>query len=164
MQEPPRPPGDTQYVICFLIPALGRKKCVLVGHDWGGAIGYSFCGKYPEMASQYIVCNLPHPSSLAEQWKSSPEQASCFRHFVFPFVLEETRHSQSSMFMFFLLRPPTKPSYCDITMHAQYFFSRGKGKTLRRECPTCDEKRGEGKGEMDHRPQDEKWTRKRNTP
>ena len=49
-------------------------------------------------------------------------------------------------------------------MHALYFLSRERGITFRRECPTCDEKRGEGKGEMDHRPQDEKWTRKRNTP
>jgi pimeloyl-ACP methyl ester carboxylesterase len=46
----------------------------LVGHDWGGAIGYAFCGKYPDMASQYIVCNLPHPESLAEQWKKSIDQ------------------------------------------------------------------------------------------
>jgi hypothetical protein len=46
----------------------------LVGHDWGGAIGYGFCGKYPDMASQYIVCNLPHPESLAEQWKKSIDQ------------------------------------------------------------------------------------------
>ena len=49
--------------------------------------------------------------------------------------------------MIFLLRLPTKPGYRDVMMHAQYFFSRGKGSTLRRECPTCDEKRGEGKGE-----------------
>ena len=57
--------------------AVGRKKCILVGHDWGGALGYSFCGKYPDMVSQYIVCNLPHPLSLEEQWKSSLDQVSC---------------------------------------------------------------------------------------
>ena len=36
-------------------------------------------------------------------------------------------------------------------MHALYFL-REKGKTHRREYPTCDGKRGEGKGEMDNRP------------
>ena len=56
--------------------AIGRKKCILVGHDWGGALGYNFSGKYPEMVSQYIVCNLPHPLSLEEQWKSSLDQVS----------------------------------------------------------------------------------------
>ena len=41
-------------------------------------------------------------------------------------------------------------------MHALYFLRR-KGKTIRQESPTCDEKRGEEKGEMD---QDKKWRRK----
>ena len=63
----------------------------------------------------------------------------------------------SSIFMLFLLKPFTKPCYCDVTMHALYFLSRERGKTHRRECPTCDEKRGEGKGGMDHQPLDEKW-------
>lgn len=50
---------------CFL--ALGREKCILLGHDWGGAIGYYFAGKYPEMVDRYVVVNLPHPLSLARQ-------------------------------------------------------------------------------------------------
>ena len=51
------------------------------------------------------------------------------------------------MFMLFLLRPTTKPCYCEVTMHALYFLLRERGKTFRKECPTCDEKRGEGNGE-----------------
>ena len=58
----------------------------------------------------------------------------------------------SSMFMLFLLRPPTNPGYHDITMHALYFLLRGRGKTRRRECPTYDEERVEEKGKMDHWP------------
>lgn len=79
--ETSKPSGIKSYAIddiaedvkC-LIQSLGREKCILVGHDWGGAIGYGFCGKYPDMVSQYITCNLPHPASLAEQWKTSFEQ------------------------------------------------------------------------------------------
>ena len=55
----------------------------------------------------------------------------------------------SSMLMLFLLRPPTKPGYRDVTMHAIYFLLRERGKTLRRECPTCvpvTKKEGKGKG------------------
>ena len=33
-----------------------------------------------------------------------------------------------------------------------------RGKTSKQECPSCVEKRGEGKGEMDHLPSDEKRT------
>ena len=50
--------------------------------------------------------------------------------------------------------------YRGVMVHALYFLSRERGKTLKRECPTCDKKRGEGKGKMDHRPLDEKWTLK----
>ena len=66
----------------------------------------------------------------------------------------------SSIFMLFLLRPSTKPCYRDVMMHAPNFLSRGRGKTLRQECLTCDEKRGEGKGKTDHQPLDKKWTSK----
>ena len=62
---------------------------------------------------------------------------------------QTTLSCASSMFMlFFLLRHPTKPCYCDVTMHAPYFFSRGKGKILRRECPTYDKKEGKVKGKL----------------
>ena len=65
------------------------------------------------------------------------------------FWTEHTHYSgYRSMFMLFLLRPPTKPCYCDVMTHALYFLSRERDKTFRRERPTCDENRGEGKGEM----------------
>ena len=53
---------------------------------------------------------------------------------------------------FFLLRPTTKPCHLDVTMHAPFFCQGGEVKLSERECPTFDEKRGEGKGETDHRP------------
>ena len=45
-----------------------------------------------------------------------------------------TRGRKVEVCLLFLLRPTTKPCYCDVTMHATYFLSRGRGKTLRREC------------------------------
>ena len=56
----------------------------------------------------------------------------------------------SSMIMyFFYLDPLQKTGYC-------------QGKEVKHwdECHTCDEKRGEGKGKIKHRPKDEKWTSK----
>ena len=41
-----------------------------------------------------------------------------------------------------------------LCLYMHYLFCQG------RESPTCDEKRGEGKREMKHRPSDEKWTLK----
>ena len=52
---------------------MDKKQCILVGHDWGGSVGYGFCATYPEMVSCFIVCNLPHPQSIrheqANSWK-----------------------------------------------------------------------------------------------
>ena len=57
----------------FPFIGMDKKECILVGHDWGGSVGYGFCATYPEMVSCYIVCNLPHPQSIrheqANSWK-----------------------------------------------------------------------------------------------
>ena len=50
------------------------------------------------------------------------------------------------MLMLFLLRPTTKPYHCDITMHAPYFLSRGRGETLTRVSLPVTKKEGKGKG------------------
>lgn len=77
-----KPAGVLSYTIENLvadvkdvIEGLGRSKCdVLVGHDWGGAIGYAFSGRHPDLVSHYVVCNLPHPSSIRQEQMNSWKQ------------------------------------------------------------------------------------------
>ena len=68
-----RPPDLAAYGISELIndvrgviQGLGYKSCVLVAHDWGGAIAWSFANTYSEMVDRLIVTNMPHPAKLAE--------------------------------------------------------------------------------------------------
>ena len=49
-----------------VITGLGYEKCVLVGHDWGGAIAWTFANAYPEMLTKLIVLNIPHPAKFAQ--------------------------------------------------------------------------------------------------
>ncbi|MGB7444393.1 MAG: alpha/beta hydrolase [Coleofasciculaceae cyanobacterium] len=49
-----------------VIQGLGYDRCVLVGHDWGGAIAWNFAYAHPNMLEQLIVLNIPHPAKLAQ--------------------------------------------------------------------------------------------------
>ena len=48
-----------------LADALEIERFALVGHDWGGAIAWSFAYAYPELVERLIVMNLPHPAKFA---------------------------------------------------------------------------------------------------
>ncbi len=56
-----------------VIRGLGYESCILVGHDWGGAIAWSFAYAYPDLVDRLIVMNLPHPAKFMEGLKT-PQQ------------------------------------------------------------------------------------------
>jgi epoxide hydrolase 4 len=47
-----------------VINGLGYEDCILVAHDWGGAIAWNFAYDYPEMVEKLIVMNFPHPTKF----------------------------------------------------------------------------------------------------
>lgn len=49
-----------------LIEGLGYQQCVLVGHDWGGAIAWKFAYTYPDMLKQLVIINIPHLAKFSE--------------------------------------------------------------------------------------------------
>jgi len=56
-----------------VIKGLGYDKCVLVGHDWGGAIAWNFAYTYPERVERLIILNLPHPAKFSQGLRT-PQQ------------------------------------------------------------------------------------------
>jgi pimeloyl-ACP methyl ester carboxylesterase len=73
-----------------IIQGFGYKSCVLVGHDWGGAIAWSFAYAYPEMVDKLIVMNLPHPAKFAEGLRTRQQLLKSWYIFLFqlPFLPE----------------------------------------------------------------------------
>ena len=56
-----------------VISGLGYEDCILVAHDWGGAIAWNFAYAYPEMVEKLVVLNIPHPAKFA-QGLQTPQQ------------------------------------------------------------------------------------------
>jgi pimeloyl-ACP methyl ester carboxylesterase len=57
-----------------LIAHLGHERCVLVAHDWGGAVAWNFAVRHPEMVEKLVIVNAPHPVPFARELKHNPAQ------------------------------------------------------------------------------------------
>jgi pimeloyl-ACP methyl ester carboxylesterase len=49
-------------------------KAIIVGHDWGGLVAWTFAMTYPDRTDRLIVLNLPHPRGLIRELQSNPKQ------------------------------------------------------------------------------------------
>ena len=50
-----------------LIEVLGKEKCHLVAHDWGGVIAWAAVHRYPHLFMKHVSLNGPHPTAFLEQ-------------------------------------------------------------------------------------------------
>ncbi len=53
---------------------LGYKKFVLVAHDWGGVVAWAFAIRFPELLSELISINAPHPAVFAKLLRENADQ------------------------------------------------------------------------------------------
>ena len=63
-----------------LVEAFGEREAVIVGHDWGGAVAWTFAMEHPEATRRLVVMNCPHPAIFAQHLGTNGRQlgrASC---------------------------------------------------------------------------------------
>ena len=49
-------------------------KAIIVGHDWGGIVAWSYAMAFPDKTDRLIILNLPHPKGLARELANNPAQ------------------------------------------------------------------------------------------
>ena len=77
-----KPPELDQYKMAALVEDIRaladhlshHKKFVLVAHDWGGAVAWSFAIAHPDYLSKLVIINAPHPGVFAKLLTSDPAQ------------------------------------------------------------------------------------------
>jgi pimeloyl-ACP methyl ester carboxylesterase len=52
----------------------GGEKSILIGHDWGGAVAWSFAMAHPQYLERLVIINAPHPLVFLRQFVENPEQ------------------------------------------------------------------------------------------
>ncbi|XSG73238.1 alpha/beta fold hydrolase [Herpetosiphon llansteffanensis] len=57
-----------------LIEHLGFERATIVGHDWGGAVAWTFAMRYHGYVERLVVMNLPHPKLMIKNLWTNPRQ------------------------------------------------------------------------------------------
>lgn len=75
-----------------LIRHLGAERADLVGHDWGGAVAWSFAIRYPERLRSLVILNVPHPQRFIAALRSPRQLLMSWYVFFFqlPWLPEAT--------------------------------------------------------------------------
>lgn len=63
-----------------LIEYLGHKTCVLVAHDWGGAVAWTFAASHPEYVEKLVIINAPHTATFARELTHNPAQQAASQY------------------------------------------------------------------------------------
>ena len=79
--ESDKPAGVASYRLDLLtadvmglIRAFGEDKAIVVGHDWGGGVAWTFAADFPQATERLIVLNCPHPGAFQQQIRSNFRQ------------------------------------------------------------------------------------------
>ncbi len=57
-----------------VIDHFDQQKAIVVGHDWGGLVAWTFAMTHPERLDRLVILNLPHPRGLLRELANNPQQ------------------------------------------------------------------------------------------
>jgi pimeloyl-ACP methyl ester carboxylesterase len=94
-----------------LLDALKIEKVILVGHDWGGLIGWQIAAMSPQRVERFVALSTGHPSAIARAGLLQRLRMTYVLGFILPGIAEHTLRAGD----WFLLRQFTsEPGQADI--------------------------------------------------
>lgn len=73
---------DLRLLIEHLTADQPRHRCVLVAHDWGGAIAWTFAAQFPQYVERLVIINAPHSVPFAHALAHDPAQQAASDYFL----------------------------------------------------------------------------------
>jgi pimeloyl-ACP methyl ester carboxylesterase len=75
---------DLRQLIEHLQAEREDKSCILLAHDWGGAIAWTFAAAFPQYVKKLVIINAPHSVPFARALANDPvqQQASAYMNFL----------------------------------------------------------------------------------
>ena len=97
--------------VISLLDALHIDKVTLVGHDWGGLIGWQIAAMWPHRVERLVALSTGHPSAIARAGMLQRLRMTYVLGFILPGIAEHTLRAGD----WFLLRQFTsEPGQADI--------------------------------------------------
>jgi pimeloyl-ACP methyl ester carboxylesterase len=85
-----KPAEVSQYAVPLLVEdirafarSLGHERFVLVAHDWGGGVAWSFAIRHPECVEKLVIINAPHPALFERELANNPVQQAASQYILF---------------------------------------------------------------------------------
>lgn len=66
--------NELGQAIIGLIKHFKREDAVIIGHDWGGAVGCHLPSTHPEFVQKFIVINISHMGVYPKALLKTPSQ------------------------------------------------------------------------------------------
>lgn len=115
-----QPKGVENYAVEKLVDDVDavvkhfkQDKAVIVGHDWGGLVAWSYAMKYPDKTDRLIILNLPHPKGMLRELANNPEQqknSGYARNFQEPDAASKVK---PEMLVFWVKEPEARQKYLE---------------------------------------------------
>ena len=63
-----------------LIAHYTSEQCILVAHDWGGAVAWGVAVAHPDLLEKLVILNSPHPAVFQRELRDNPKQQAASKY------------------------------------------------------------------------------------